>query len=61
MLVMSLIGKTANERKDMVGLSSVAEMIMFRSVLGYTPASCSSIKLADVSNPEMPNMAEENP
>ena len=34
---------------------------MLRSVLGKTPSACSSTKLAELSNPEMPSIAAEKP
>ena len=34
---------------------------MLRSVFGNTPCSCSSTKFAELSKPEIPNIAAEKP
>jgi hypothetical protein len=35
--------------------------MVFRSVLGNTPCSCSSTKFDELSKPEIPNIAAEKP
>ncbi len=43
------------------GLKKLTTAHMFLSVLEETPGCCSSTKLAELSNPEMPSIAAEKP
>ncbi|MNT14079.1 hypothetical protein D3C72_1490710 [compost metagenome] len=52
----TLINKTA-----ITGLKKLTIPHILRSVLVKTPCSCSSTKLAELSKPDIPNMAAEKP
>ena len=45
----------------MAGLKKLTIAHILRSVFGNTPCCCSSTKLAELSKPDIPNMAAENP
>ncbi len=45
----------------MSGLNTSTAIHMLRSVLGKTPVFCSSMKLAELSNPLIPSMAAAKP
>ena len=51
----------ARARKAIRGLKTLTTSHILRSVLGNTPGACSSTKFAELSNPDMPSMAAENP
>ena len=54
-------GSTAMATKANNGLNTVTTTHILRSVFWNTPGACSSTKLAELSNPEMPSMAALNP
>ena len=55
------MGTSASASNAMAGLKNDTATHMLRSVLGNTPSACSSTKLAELSNPEIPSSAAEKP
>ncbi|MNL26935.1 hypothetical protein D3C87_1484980 [compost metagenome] len=57
----SVSGITLINSMAITGLKKLTIAHMLRSVFGKTPDSCSSTKLAELSKPEIPSIAAENP
>jgi len=58
---MTSSGRIPRDSRLISGLKTLTAAHMLRSVLGKTPGFCSSMKLAELSNPLIPSIAEANP
>ena len=58
---MSASGSRPSDSRLISGLKIDTTIHMLRSVFGKTPLFCSSMKFAELSNPEMPSIAAANP
>ena len=58
---MSAKGSNPSDRRLIRGLKMDTAIHMFRNVFGKTPGFCSSMKLAELSKPLMPNIAAAKP